>query len=98
LLKEHPKVVKSLACKYLNIPLDIINPKTVVKIPHEGIPYVEHTEVEDPENVENDGKKIVEVHKAGNLYVKFNIQFPTGLTLAQREQMLKVFKNEDVDN
>lgn len=74
--------------------MDIITPKTTIKIPNEGFPYTEKVEIDDPENVD-DKKKQVDVHKVGDLYIKFNIHFPTNLTQAQREKMVKILRNED---
>ena len=87
--------MKAFACKFLNIPLDIINPKTVLKIPNEGFPYVQKIEIDDPDNVENDCKKIVDVPKSGDMFVRFNIKFPSHLSIEQREKMIKVLRNED---
>lgn len=84
-----------MASKYLSIPLDIVNPKTTIKIPNEGFPYTDKIKVDDPENIDNDGKKTVEVVKRGDLYLKFNIKFPSKLSLKQREQLAKVIKDED---
>jgi DnaJ-class molecular chaperone len=95
MMKSNPKEIKALACKYLSIPWDIINPKTIVKIPNEGFPFVERVEVDDPENVENDLKKIVDVFKFGDLIIRFNIKIPNNLSVEKRQEMLKVLRNED---
>ena len=95
MLINHPDEVKALACKYLSIPVNIINSKTVIKIKNEGIPFVEKVQVDDPDSIENEGKKTVEINKRGDLYVKFNIKFPEDLSFDKREKIVKILKNED---
>uniref|UniRef100_A0A7S3KDA7 Chaperone DnaJ C-terminal domain-containing protein n=1 Tax=Euplotes crassus TaxID=5936 RepID=A0A7S3KDA7_EUPCR len=94
LLESHPKVVKALACKYLNIPLDLVNPKTVIKIPGEGYPFIQKTVIDDPESIEPDGKLTVMKEARGDLYIKFLIKFPTKMTLKEREKMVEVLNDE----
>jgi len=95
ILKDSPQKLKALASKYLSIPLDIVNPKTVIKVPEEGFPYSEKIEVDDPDNIDTEGKRIIDVAKRGDLYIKFNIRFPTKLTLEQREEMAKIIRDEE---
>mmetsp|Transcript_3151 Transcript_3151/g.3762 ORF Transcript_3151/g.3762 Transcript_3151/m.3762 type:complete len:272 (+) Transcript_3151:77-892(+) len=95
LLKNHPQEAKALASKYLNIPMDIVEPKTVIKIPNEGFSYSEKVEIDDPDNIDNEEKRYEQVIKRGDLYIKFNIKFPAKLTLEQRQQMAEVIRGED---
>ena len=95
MLISHPDEVKAFAWKFLSIPVNIINATTVIKIKNEGIPYTEKVQVDDPENIENEGKRIVEISKSGDLYVKFNIKFPEDLSFEKREKIVKILKNED---
>lgn len=94
-MASHPDEVKAFAWKYLSIPVNIINSTTVIKIKNEGMPYTETVIVDDPENIENEGKKVIEINKCGDLHLKFNIKFPEDLSFEKREKIVKILKNED---
>jgi len=62
------------------VPLDeIINPKTVKVVKAEGMP------IQSDEKIENFNKP----HQKGDLYIKFDITFPSQLSEEQRNELKK---------
>jgi DnaJ-class molecular chaperone len=68
--------VETLDGRLLRVPVDsVITPKTVLKVDGEGMTV--WGEDSDP----------LEEPKRGDLYVKFDIKFPSKLTEAQRQRL-----------
>lgn len=80
-LIAEPVTIQSLDCRFLKVAVDgIITPRTVIKIPSEGmpIPYVRG---------EDSSVDPLDAPRKGDLYVKFNIKFPKKLSDSQRQRI-----------
>mmetsp|Transcript_3911 Transcript_3911/g.3328 ORF Transcript_3911/g.3328 Transcript_3911/m.3328 type:complete len:128 (-) Transcript_3911:157-540(-) len=76
-----PLEITTLDFRHLHIALDqIITPNYVKKISNEGMPK---------QNVEIDAKNFNKPLPKGDLYIKFNIEFPVSLTEEQKNEIKK---------
>ena len=78
-LKAEPVTIQTLDGQLHKLPIDqVITPKTVILLENEGM--VKQIEGRDP----------LDAPIRGNLYVKFNIRFPSKLTEAHRQRIAAI--------
>ncbi len=81
-LKAEPVTIETLDGRLLKVPIDqVITPKTVIKLDHEGLPHY-GDKSRDP----------LDAPLRGDLYVKFEIRFPSKLSEAHRQKLAAILQ------
>lgn len=79
---------------HLNINMDqVITPQTVHCIPGEGMPLCTGT---DPKDILNHLKP-TQVLPRGDLYIKFDIQFPTNISIEHKNQVVELLRKNKLE-
>ena len=83
-LNSEPIKLNTLDNRKLAIGMDeIISPQTIKKIKNEGMPIYEPN------------LNINDMHKKGDLYIKFNIIFPEYINPEKKEEIIKLLSEDN---
>lgn len=88
-IRAEPATVETLDGRLIKVPVDhVITPRTVIKIDGEGMPILPSAQPTEGDSTTDP----LDAPRRGDLYVKFDIQFPRKLTESQRQRIEAVFQ------
>jgi len=86
-LCSEPVNIVTLDTRYIHIPIDeVISPKYVRKVPNEGMP-IPYAKV--------DATNFSKPLQKGDLYIRFEIEFPKSITEDQKKELKQVLGNQN---